>query len=81
MIHSGKSKNNDMKTAHVLSHFKVKGNWSDSAKKLKAKFPILTDTDLQYTEGNDEELLKRIEVRLDKRREEVVSIVNHLEHL
>ena len=68
-----------MSTTSVSSPFKVKGNWSESAKKLQGKFPALTNVDLEFTEGNEEELLKRIEVRLDKGREEVVGILKQIQ--
>ena len=55
--------------------FTIKGNWSDQAKKLQTKFPKLTDADLEYTNGKQDDLLKRIEVRLGKKRKEVVEIL------
>lgn len=66
-------------TSNVSSPFTIKGNWNDSAKKLKAKFPTLTDGDLEFTKGKEDDLLKRIEVRLDKKREEVVGILKQIQ--
>lgn len=57
----------------------IKSNWKDSAKKLQAKFPALTDSDVQFTEGKNEDLLKRIETRLQKKRAEVVGIVKNIQ--
>lgn len=55
--------------------FKMSGNWSDQSKDLKSKYPQLTDSDLKYEKGNENELLKRMESRLNKKRDEVISIV------
>ena len=66
-------------TSKVPVAFAVKGNWSEIAKKLKTKFPKLTDTDLEFGTGKENDLLNRIEVRLDKKREEVVSILNQIQ--
>jgi hypothetical protein len=55
--------------------FKVTGNWNEQSKQLKAKFSTLTDADLKFETGKEEELLERIESRLDKSREEVISIL------
>lgn len=57
----------------------IKSNWKDSAKKLQAKFPALTDSDVRFTEGQSEDLMKRIETRLQKKREEVVGILKHIQ--
>jgi hypothetical protein len=66
-------------TSKVPVAFAVKGNWSEIAKKLKAKFPKLTDKDLEFATGKENDLLNRIEVRLDKKREDVVSILNQIQ--
>jgi len=55
--------------------FMIKGNWTDQAKKLQTKFPKLTDADLEYSNGKQDDLLKRIETRLGKKRKEVVDIL------
>lgn len=55
--------------------FKVTGNWSEQSKHLKEKFSQLTDADLKFEEGKEEDLLKRIETRLNKKREEVINII------
>lgn len=55
--------------------FKITGNWNEQSKQLKEKFPQLTDADLKFEEGKEEELLKRIETRLNKKREEVINII------
>jgi uncharacterized protein YjbJ (UPF0337 family) len=66
-------------TSKFPAIFALRGNWSDHAKKLKTKFPKLTDTDLEFIKGKENDLLNRIEVRLDKKRDEVVSILNQIQ--
>jgi len=51
-------------------------NWNDSSKKLKEQFSQLTETDLKFETGKEEDLLKRIENRLSKKRSEVIDLIN-----
>ena len=55
--------------------FKIIGDWKRQADKLKEKFPQLTDSDLKFESGRESDLLKRIESRLHKKREEVMNII------
>lgn len=55
--------------------FTIKGNWADQAKQLKEKFSQLTDADLKFETGKENELLSRVESRLNKKREEVINII------
>ena len=56
--------------------FKVTGNWSKQIRILQEKFPQLTDGDLKFEPGKENELLVRVESRLNKKREEVINIIN-----
>lgn len=56
--------------------FKIKGDWNEQSKKLQKHYPQLTDADLKYESGKEHELLGRVGSRLNKKREEVVSIIN-----
>jgi uncharacterized protein YjbJ (UPF0337 family) len=49
----------------------VKVNWNELKGKLKAKFPTLTDADLMFEEGKRDEMLKKVQERLGKSKEEV----------
>ena len=62
-----------------VESFKISSNWVAQSKKLKAKFPQLTDSDLKFETGKENELLGRIEKRLGKNRVEVIDIINHLQ--
>ena len=55
--------------------FKVTGNWELQSKALKVKFPKLTDSDLKFETGKENELLTRIETKLNKKRLEVIDIL------
>ena len=45
--------------------------------KLKQRYAQLTDDDLLYLEGKEEELLGRLQQRLGKTRAEIEDILNH----
>jgi hypothetical protein len=47
--------------------FKVTGSWELQSIAHKIKFPKLTDTDLKFETGKENELLTRIETRLNKK--------------
>ena len=49
----------------------MKGDWNIVKGKLKQKYAQLTDNDLTYVKGQEEELLGRIQKRTGKRREEI----------
>jgi hypothetical protein len=51
------------------------GNWSELKNKLKAKFPALNYSDLQYTESRNEEMLSKIQIKLGKTKEELEKII------
>ena len=64
--------NSNNKTAES---FKITGNWETQSKELKSKFSQLTDADLKFEQGKENDLLKRVETRLNKKREEVINII------
>jgi uncharacterized protein YjbJ (UPF0337 family) len=52
-----------------------KGDWNITKGKLKQKWAKLTDDDLQYAEGQQEELIGRIQKRTGETREAVEKMV------
>ncbi len=48
-----------------------KGSWNETKGKLKQKYGQLTDDDLTFAEGKDEELLGRLQKKLGKSKEEL----------
>lgn len=49
----------------------AKGHWNETKGKLKKKYADLTDDDLKYVEGQEDELLGRIQQRTGATREEI----------
>ena len=49
----------------------MKGNWNMVKGKLKQRWAGLTDNDLQYVEGKEQELMGRIQKRTGETREVV----------
>jgi len=56
----------------------IKGNWNEQKGKLKQKYADLTDNDLMYAEGKEEELLGRLQKKLGKSKEEVEKLLSEL---
>jgi len=57
--------------------FKITGDWNKQSKGLKVKFPILTDSDLKYEKGKENELITRIKSRLGKKHPQVMNILKN----
>ena len=49
----------------------LKGNWNEIKGKLKQKYGQLTDDDLTFAEGKEDELLGRLQKRLGRTRDEL----------
>ena len=54
-----------------MNKFQIKGNWNEIKGKLKQKYAQLTDDDLMFVEGKEDELLGLLQQRLGKTNEEV----------
>lgn len=54
------------------------GSWEILKGKLKQKYANLTDDDLKYVEGREDETLGRIEKKLGKSRQEVERLIKGL---
>ena len=48
-----------------------KGSWNEVRGKMKQKYAQLTDDDLAFAEGKEDELLGRLEQKLGKRKEDL----------
>jgi len=61
-----------------MSEFKnkIKGNWNLVKGKLKQEYAELTDDDLAYEEGKEDELLGRLQKKLGKTQEELKDFFN-----
>jgi uncharacterized protein YjbJ (UPF0337 family) len=54
-----------------MNKLQIKGNWNEIKGKLKQKFADLTDDDLTFVEGKEDEMLGRLQQRLGKSEEEI----------
>jgi uncharacterized protein YjbJ (UPF0337 family) len=50
---------------------KIKGNWNELKGKLKEKYADLTDDDLLYAEGQEDQLLGRLQQKTGAAKEEL----------
>jgi uncharacterized protein YjbJ (UPF0337 family) len=55
-----------------------KGSWNEVKGKLKQKYGQLTDNDLTFAEGKDDELLGRLQQRLGKSKEDLRKEIESL---
>ena len=58
-----------------MNKLDIKGDWNITKGKLKQKWAKLTDDDLQFVEGKQEELLGRMQKRTGESREAVEKAV------
>ncbi|MBN8567332.1 MAG: CsbD family protein [Flavobacteriales bacterium] len=56
----------------------LKGKWNELKGKLKQQYADLTDDDLLYVEGKEDELYGRIQQRVGKTKEEVKDLIDKL---
>jgi uncharacterized protein YjbJ (UPF0337 family) len=61
-----------------LTSEKIKGNWNVIKGKVKAKYGELTDDDLTYIEGKEDELLGRIQKRTGQAKEEIKNFIDSI---
>jgi uncharacterized protein YjbJ (UPF0337 family) len=55
----------------TMTKLQFKGGWNEVKGKLKQKYAQLTDDDLEFAEGKDEELLGRLQQKLGKSKEDL----------
>jgi uncharacterized protein YjbJ (UPF0337 family) len=58
-----------------MNKLQFKGSWNEVKGKLKQKYAQLTDDDLTYAEGKDDELVGRLQKKLGKTAEQVRQIL------
>jgi uncharacterized protein YjbJ (UPF0337 family) len=52
-------------------NLQLKGNWNEIKGKLKQKYGQLTDDDLMFADGKEDELLGRLQKRLGRTKDEL----------
>ena len=61
-----------------MADLRLKGAWNETKGKIKQSYADLTDDDLLYEEGKEDELVGRLQTKTGKTRDEVVNWLNEL---
>jgi uncharacterized protein YjbJ (UPF0337 family) len=59
-------------------NLQLKGNWNEIKGKLKQKYGQLTDQDLTFAEGKEDELLGRLQKRLGRAKDELRAEIENM---
>lgn len=57
---------------------KLRGNWNEIKGKIKQQYAELTEDDLKYDEGKDDELIGRIQKKIGKTKDQVIEWIQSL---
>lgn len=57
---------------------KLRGNWNETKGKMKQAYGDLTDDDLKYEEGKDDEFLGRLQQKLGKTKDDIIRWIQSL---
>jgi uncharacterized protein YjbJ (UPF0337 family) len=58
---------------NVMDKMELKGNWNEWKGKLKQKYANLTDDDLKYEEGKDDEMWGRVQKKTGRAKDDLVK--------
>jgi uncharacterized protein YjbJ (UPF0337 family) len=61
-----------------MNKLKIKGSWNEIKGKLKQHYGNLTDDDLVFSEGKEDELLGRLQRKLGKTKDELRQMIEKL---
>ncbi|WDZ99006.1 CsbD family protein [Mucilaginibacter sp. SJ] len=61
-----------------MDKLEIKGGWNELKGKIKQAYGDLTDDDLAWQEGKDDETLGRLQKKTGKTRDELVKWINSL---
>ena len=61
-----------------MNKLQMQGSWNEIKGKLKQQYGNLTDDDLTFAEGKDDELLGRLQKKLGKTKDEVRQMIEKL---
>lgn len=61
-----------------MDKLQIKGSWNEAKGKIKQAYGDLTDDDLAYEEGKDDEMLGKLQQKTGKSRDELVKWINSL---
>lgn len=60
----------------VMNKLQIKGNWNELKGQLKKEYANLTDDDLRYAEGKEDELLGRLQQKLGHSKEDLIKKID-----
>jgi len=58
-----------------MNKLQIKGSWNEIKGKLKQQYGNLTDDDLVFAEGKEDELLGRLQKKLGKSKDDVRQMI------
>jgi len=61
-----------------MNKLTFKGDWNQVAGKLKQRFAALTDDDLMYVDGKEDELLGRLQTKLGQSKDDLRRLISNL---
>lgn len=61
-----------------MSNLNLKGSWNELKGKLKQQYGALTDDDLKYEEGKDDEFLGNLQRKLGKTKEQLENALSEM---
>ena len=61
-----------------MNKLTIEGNWNEIKGKLKQKYGDLTDNDLTFAKGKEEEMYGRLQKKLGKTKEEILKDIENL---
>ncbi len=61
-----------------MNALQIQSDWEIVKMRLKHNFKHLTDADLIYTEGKEDQLIKRLQKKLGQKEEEIIEILNRI---
>ncbi|WPP48291.1 CsbD family protein [Catalinimonas niigatensis] len=60
-----------------MDNLRIKGRWNEIKGKLKQDYGDLTDDDLTYAEGKEDELLGKLQSKTGKSKDELRKQINN----
>jgi uncharacterized protein YjbJ (UPF0337 family) len=61
-----------------MTKLEIKGTWNETKGKLKQKYADLTDDDLLFEEGKEDELLGRLQKKTGETKEAIREAISKL---
>jgi hypothetical protein len=61
-----------------MNELTTPGHWLELQTKLKEKYPELTESDLEYQQPMQQDMLRMVEYKLGKTKEEMQVIITEL---